>query len=80
MHRIPLPDSITTWIVQAVGVSPLHGMCVAENDKIVVRRQYFMDVQVPYSVMRNEQVAIQVTVYNYDERGNTIRVCRMNSK
>ena len=73
-YPIALPDSITTWIIHAVGVSPLHGMCVADNKEILTRREYFLDVSVPYSVMRQEQVAIVATVYNYDERDQDIRV------
>ncbi|XP_072047457.1 complement C3-like [Amphiura filiformis] len=74
LYPIPLPDSITTWIIQAVGVSPLHGMCVADNKEIVVRRDVFLDVAIPYSVMRHEQVAIQATVYNYDKDGRETEV------
>ncbi len=65
-YQITMPDSITTWIIQAVGVSPLYGMCVADHKNIVTRRHVFVDVVVPYSVRRNEQVAMQATVYNYD--------------
>ncbi|XP_072051761.1 complement C3-like [Amphiura filiformis] len=73
-HPIQLPGSITTWIIHAVGVSPLHGMCVADNKEIVARRPNFLDVSIPYSVMRREQVAIQATVYNYNERNQDLRV------
>ena len=74
-----LPHSITTWVVQGVGVSPLYGMCVADSKQILVRRDVFLDVTLPYSVKRFEQATIVATVYNYGKPrafGNgELRVC-----
>ncbi|XP_075041770.1 complement C5 [Mixophyes fleayi] len=59
-----LPDSLTTWEIQGISMSD-KGICVAEPLKITVYKDLFLDVQLPYSVVRGEQVQIQVTVYNY---------------
>ena len=60
-------------------MSPLYGMCVVDNTEILVRRDIFLDVTLPYSVKRFEQVAIVATVYNYGKRsvfGNgELQVC-----
>ncbi|KAM5146274.1 complement C5 [Mantella aurantiaca] len=61
---ISLPDSLTTWEVQGVGMSD-KGICVADPLTFTVFKDLFLDVQLPYSVVRGEQVQIKVTVYNY---------------
>lgn len=62
-----LPHSITTWVIQAVSVSP-HGICVAEPQKLVSFQKIFLHLNLPYSVVRNEQIEIQATVFNYDDK------------
>ncbi|XP_077140967.1 complement C5-like isoform X2 [Ranitomeya variabilis] len=61
---LTLPDSLTTWEIQGIGMSD-QGLCVADPAQITVSKDLFIDVQLPYSVIRGEQVEIQVTVYNY---------------
>uniref|UniRef100_A0A6B0VFH8 Putative alpha-macroglobulin n=2 Tax=Ixodes ricinus TaxID=34613 RepID=A0A6B0VFH8_IXORI len=60
-----LPHSITKWFVQAVSVSPDGGICVAEPAEVTAFRKVFLQVDLPYKVVRNEQVEVLVTVYNY---------------
>ncbi|KAG0442310.1 hypothetical protein HPB47_015736, partial [Ixodes persulcatus] len=60
-----LPHSITKWFVQAVSVSPEGGICVAEPAEVTAFRKVFLQVDLPYKVVRNEQVEVLVTVYNY---------------
>uniref|UniRef100_A0A131YWD5 CD109 antigen (Gov platelet alloantigens) n=1 Tax=Rhipicephalus appendiculatus TaxID=34631 RepID=A0A131YWD5_RHIAP len=61
-----LPDSITTWSVQAVAVSPRGGVCVARPVELVAFKDMFLQVTFPSTVVRNEQVEIVATVFNYD--------------
>uniref|UniRef100_A0A8C4Y6V0 Anaphylatoxin-like domain-containing protein n=1 Tax=Gopherus evgoodei TaxID=1825980 RepID=A0A8C4Y6V0_9SAUR len=63
-----LEDSITTWEVQAVSLSGTKGICVADPYEITVMKQFFIDLRLPYSVVRNEQVAIRAVLYNYAPR------------
>uniref|UniRef100_A0A670KPJ2 Uncharacterized protein n=1 Tax=Podarcis muralis TaxID=64176 RepID=A0A670KPJ2_PODMU len=60
-----LKDSITTWEVVAVSVSNTKGICVADPYEITVMKDFFMDLRLPYSVVRNEQVEIRAVLYNY---------------
>ncbi|KAG1676874.1 A.superbus venom factor 1 [Nymphon striatum] len=62
---VNLPHSITTWVFQAVSVLPNKGLCIAKPEEIVVRQGIFLDVSIPYSIVRNEEVEIKVTVFNY---------------
>ncbi|KAK3801074.1 hypothetical protein RRG08_027278 [Elysia crispata] len=67
-----LPDSITTWSVQAVGMSQGAGLCVAPPLQVTAFRNFFVQVDLPYSVVRLEQVEARATIYNYLSR--TLRV------
>ncbi|RMB88207.1 hypothetical protein DUI87_35430 [Hirundo rustica rustica] len=69
-----LKDSITTWEVLAVSLSPSKGLCVADPYEITVMKDFFIDLRLPYSVVRNEQVEIRAILYNYWLRDITVRV------
>ncbi|NXN35337.1 CO4A protein, partial [Rhinoptilus africanus] len=59
------PDSITTWEVQAISVSPQKGFCIADPHTFAVFRDFFVSLRLPYSVRRHEQLEIKAVVYNY---------------
>uniref|UniRef100_F6URG6 Complement C5 n=1 Tax=Monodelphis domestica TaxID=13616 RepID=F6URG6_MONDO len=61
---LTLPDSITSWEIRAIGISD-KGICVADPLKIKVLKDIFLEMQIPYSVVRGEQIQIKGTVYNY---------------
>ncbi|XP_030052950.1 complement C3 isoform X2 [Microcaecilia unicolor] len=61
----PLPDSITTWEVLAVSIKTGRGLCVSKPYKLMVAKDFFVDLRLPYSVVRNEQVQIRAVLYNY---------------
>ncbi|CAM2095203.1 unnamed protein product, partial [Caretta caretta] len=63
-----LKDSITTWEVLAVSLSESKGLCVADPYEITVMKDFFIDLRLPYSVVRNEQVEIRAILYNYRDR------------
>ncbi|NXN48469.1 VCO31 factor, partial [Rynchops niger] len=71
---IYLKDSITTWEVLAVSISPTKGLCVADPYEITVMKEFFIDLRLPYSVVRNEQVEIRAILYNYWTHDITVRV------
>ena len=62
-----LKDSITTWEILAVSLSDKKGICVADPYEVVVKQDFFIDLRLPYSVVRNEQVEIRAILYNYRE-------------
>uniref|UniRef100_A0A8C4P9J1 Complement C5 n=1 Tax=Dromaius novaehollandiae TaxID=8790 RepID=A0A8C4P9J1_DRONO len=63
---ITLPDSLTTWEVQGVGISD-KGICVAEPLEVQVSKDIFLSIYVPYSVVRGEQIELKGSVYNYGD-------------
>ncbi|KAM3924657.1 venom factor-like [Leptodactylus fuscus] len=69
-----LKDSITTWEVLAVSLSENKGICVAKPYEIQVMKDFFIDLKMPYSVVRNEQVEIRAVLYNYGTQNIRVRV------
>ncbi|XP_060739297.1 complement C5 [Tachysurus vachellii] len=58
-----LPDSLTTWEVSAVGVFN-NGICVADPLQVSVQQVVSLDVPLPYSMVRGEQIELKGSVYN----------------
>nr|BAU69622.1 C43 [Sphyrna zygaena] len=71
---VHIPDSITTWEVQAVGIFRNKGFCVAEPKKMKVFKEFFVDLRLPYSVKRNEQLEMRAILYNYHSKNLTVRI------
>ncbi|XP_067258630.1 complement C3-like [Chanodichthys erythropterus] len=69
-----LKDSITTWQILAVSLSPTLGICVAEPEEIVVFKPFFIDLKMPYSAVRSEQLEIKAIIHNYTKRNQKVRV------
>ncbi|XP_067294105.1 complement C5 [Pseudorasbora parva] len=57
-----LPDSLTTWELKAVGVFS-NGICVSD-EKVQVSQDISVDVPLPYSMVRGEQIELRGSVYN----------------
>uniref|UniRef100_A0A671NSI1 Complement C3-like n=1 Tax=Sinocyclocheilus anshuiensis TaxID=1608454 RepID=A0A671NSI1_9TELE len=60
-----LKDSITTWQILAVSLSPTLGICVAEPEEMVVFKSFFIDLKIPYSAVRGEQLEIKAIIHNF---------------
>uniref|UniRef100_A0A8C7GJF6 Complement C3 n=1 Tax=Oncorhynchus kisutch TaxID=8019 RepID=A0A8C7GJF6_ONCKI len=71
---IDLPDSITSWQITAIGLSKTHGICVSEPLTLIVRKNFFLDLKLPYSAVRNEQLEIKAILHNYMDDTITVRV------
>ncbi|KAK1342821.1 hypothetical protein QTO34_015588 [Cnephaeus nilssonii] len=59
--KVFLKDSITTWEIMAVSLSDRKGICVADPYEVTVVQDFFIDLRLPYSVVRNEQVEIRAS-------------------
>uniref|UniRef100_A0AAY5KP45 Complement component 5 n=1 Tax=Esox lucius TaxID=8010 RepID=A0AAY5KP45_ESOLU len=65
--RRMLPDSLTTWEIKAVGMFKKEGICVADPIRISVTQAVSIDVPLPYSMVRGEQIKLKGSVYNQAE-------------
>ncbi|CAM9437423.1 unnamed protein product [Lampetra planeri] len=70
--RLQLPDTITTWNMQAVSISKTRGVCLADPLLLVSTKDFFIKLHLPYSVKRGEQTEIRVILYNYLEESLTV--------
>uniref|UniRef100_A0A671NVS6 Complement C3-like n=1 Tax=Sinocyclocheilus anshuiensis TaxID=1608454 RepID=A0A671NVS6_9TELE len=67
-NKIYLKESITTWQIFAVSLSKTHGICVADPYEMIVYKRFFIDLKVPYSAIRNEQLQIRAILHNYTKK------------
>jgi alpha-2-macroglobulin-like protein len=67
----PLADSITTWRLSASAVSK-EGSLGSSNQPIKVFQTFFVDVNTPVALTRNDQVGVPIVVYNYLNEKQTV--------
>ncbi|XP_061845605.1 complement C4-B-like [Colius striatus] len=53
-----LPDSITTWEIEAIAVVPGHGLCVATAQRVPVAQDLYIRLQLPPSTRPHEQLQL----------------------
>ncbi|XP_075891994.1 alpha-2-macroglobulin-like [Nelusetta ayraudi] len=66
MADIPLtvPDTITTWETEAFCLSD-QGFGLAPRQEITVFQPFFLELTLPYSIIRGEHFELKATVFNY---------------
>jgi CD109 antigen len=67
------PDSITTWDLRAVALSPERGLGIAETS-LTVFQPFFLQADLPYSAIRGEEFPIKIALYNYLDTPQEIQV------
>ncbi|XP_052253498.1 CD109 antigen-like isoform X15 [Dreissena polymorpha] len=61
-----VPDTITSWIASAFAVHSKSGLGIASSPaKIEAFKPFFVSLNLPYSVIRGEELALQANVFNY---------------
>ncbi|TDH11164.1 hypothetical protein EPR50_G00057830 [Perca flavescens] len=79
-RNVPLQDSITTWQFTGISLSRAHGICVGEPLEVVVQKPFFIDLRLPYSAVRGEQLEIKAILHNYTPDPITVRVDLMEEE
>lgn len=49
-------------------VALVVGICVADPYKITVAKEFFVDLKLPYSAVRNEQIEIKAVLHNFSNK------------
>ncbi|XP_047676889.1 alpha-2-macroglobulin-like [Tachysurus fulvidraco] len=64
--QLPLtvPDTITTWETEAFCVSSI-GLGLAPPVQLTVFQPFFLELSLPYSIIRGEVFELKATVFNY---------------
>uniref|UniRef100_A0A3B4XPU7 Complement C3-like n=1 Tax=Seriola lalandi dorsalis TaxID=1841481 RepID=A0A3B4XPU7_SERLL len=70
----PLKDTITTWQFIGISLSKNHSICVADPLSIIAQKDFFIKLNLPYSVVRGEQLEFKAIIHNYIDGGSTVRV------
>ncbi|HLA19149.1 MAG TPA: alpha-2-macroglobulin family protein, partial [Dehalococcoidia bacterium] len=63
---VQAPDSITTWDLRAVALSPDKGLGISETS-LRVFQPFFLQADLPYSAIRGEEFPVKVALYNYQD-------------
>ncbi len=71
--QIDLADSITTWRLSASAISAAGSLGVAQ-EPIRVFQPFFVDLNLPVSLTRGDEVAVPVVVYNYLEKPLSVEI------
>ncbi|XP_062866790.1 complement C3-like [Trichomycterus rosablanca] len=74
MNKNYMKDSITTWQLLAISLSKTHSICVADPLEVVVSKSFFVDLRLPYSAVRNEQIEIKAILHNYSRKKQRVKV------
>lgn len=75
-----VPDTITSWVITGFAVDPLTGLGLSQRPKnLKVFQPFFVSLNLPYSVKRDEVVSIPIVVFNYLEQDQTAQVTLYNS-
>uniref|UniRef100_A0A673AC78 Complement C3-like n=1 Tax=Sphaeramia orbicularis TaxID=375764 RepID=A0A673AC78_9TELE len=74
VKNVPLQDSITTWQFTGISLSRTHGICVGQPLEVIVRKEFFIDLRLPYSAVRGEQLEVKAILHNYSPDDATVRV------
>ncbi|XP_060547235.1 alpha-2-macroglobulin-like isoform X1 [Pantherophis guttatus] len=65
---VTVPDTITDWRAGAFCLSPAVGFGLAQTTFFKAFQPFFVDLTMPYSVIRGEAFTLKATVYNYLKR------------
>ncbi|XP_019117290.2 complement C3-like isoform X2 [Larimichthys crocea] len=74
LKNIPLQDSITTWQFTGISLSRTHGICVAKPLEVIVKKDFFIELRLPYAAVRGEQLEVKAILYNYSPDPATVLV------
>ncbi|GAB1609825.1 pregnancy zone protein-like [Argonauta hians] len=60
-----VPDTITTWIGNAICINKEAGIGVSDQINLQVFKPFFVSYTLPYSAVRGEKVPLLISVFNY---------------
>lgn len=61
---LTVPDTITTWETEAFCLSS-QGIGLAPRKNITVFQPFFLELTLPYSIIRGEHFELKATTFNY---------------
>ncbi|OWK54562.1 Ovostatin, partial [Lonchura striata] len=74
-----VPDTITKWKASAFCVEELSGFGISVPATLTALQPYFVDLTLPYSIIRGEDFLLRATVFNYLDQCIKINVLLSDS-
>lgn len=71
---VKVPDSITEWKASAFCLSGATGLGLSPTISLTVFQPFFLELTLPYSVVRGEAFTLKATVFNYMSHCIRVRV------
>ncbi|KAM4590251.1 alpha-2-macroglobulin-like [Fundulus diaphanus] len=75
---LTVPDTITTWETETFCLSP-QGFGLAPRQKLTVFQPFFLELTLPYSIIRGENFELKATVFNYLTKCIMVKVTAADS-
>lgn len=69
-----IPDSITTWLITAFSINSKYGLAIAEPQELVVTSDFFIEMNLPFSIKYGEILKLEVIVFNFVKPGRDMDV------
>ncbi|CAI9744491.1 containing II, isoform E [Octopus vulgaris] len=74
------PDTITTWVTTLFGMHPSEGFIPYNQEvELTTFQDFYISLGIPYSIVRGELFELNVYVFNYISKNETVTVQLMNS-
>jgi CD109 antigen len=75
-----VPDTITSWVASAFALSVDSGLGITPTtSKLTVFQPFFISLNMPYAIIRGEEFALEVTIFNYMPTSLTVLVTLQKS-
>ncbi|KAH8413116.1 hypothetical protein KR009_008160, partial [Drosophila setifemur] len=79
IHR-RIPSDMTSWVVSAFALDPVNGLGLsAPNGKLEAYKEFYITTELPYSIRRDELIAIPFVVHNNRDSDLSVEVTFYNS-
>ncbi|XP_010639505.1 CD109 antigen [Fukomys damarensis] len=73
--EVTVPDSVTSWVATAFVISEDLGLgLTAAPVQLQAFQPFFIFLNLPYSVVRGEEFALEVTIFNYLKDATKVKV------
>ncbi|CAG9810190.1 unnamed protein product [Chironomus riparius] len=69
-----VPDSMTTWLLSAFSVNNDHGIATSSRQDLIIKNEFFMEMNLPYSIRYTEVLKLEILVFNYIDTNEEVTV------
>jgi hypothetical protein len=79
--QFKVPHSMTTWLVSAFSLHKEYGLAIAPPQELTIKNEFFIDINLPYSIRYKEILQLDVMIYNYLSNKQSLKtIVHLNNK